>query len=275
MCRITHPSRVFVLACLALMAAAEAHAAPRTREQRETEARTACAAGRVEAGIEVLAQLLTEYGHPNYIYNQARCYQQNGKAEQAISRFREFLRAAQDISPEERARVERFIKELESELPAPPPAATPGTEAAPAPNPVAQPEPQPPPPAVVFRPAAAPPPERSRNLRTAAVALGVLGVAGVTTGIVSTLQVRSLETEVETAKIGQFTGPRLIEQQEKAHKFETLQWVGYGVGAAALGGAVVCLVLDSRESADQASAVRLIGTLGPDRRPGLVLAGRF
>src|SRR3954452_687633 len=151
MCRITHPSRLFVLACLALTAAADAQAAPRTREQRETEARTACAAGRVEAGIEILAQLLTEFGHPNYIYNQARCYQQNGKAEQAISRFREFLRAAQDISPEERARVERFIKELESRPPAPPPAATPATEAAPpAPNPLAQPEPQPPPPAVVF-----------------------------------------------------------------------------------------------------------------------------
>src|SRR3954470_12357718 len=123
MCRITHPSRLFVLACLALTAAAEAHAAPRTREQRETEARTACAAGRVEAGIEVLAQLLTEYGHPNYIYNQARCYQQNGKAEPAISRFKEYLRAASDVTADERARVERFIGELEAEVQAaaPPP----------------------------------------------------------------------------------------------------------------------------------------------------------
>src|SRR3954469_10366673 len=149
MCRITPSSRVPVLATLAmlatLLAAADAQAAPRTREQRETEARTACAAGRVEAGIEILAQLLTEFGHPNYIYNQARCYQQNGKAEQAISRFREFLRAAQDISPEERGRVERFIKELESELPAATPAtATPATEAPPPPPPEsARPEPQP------------------------------------------------------------------------------------------------------------------------------------
>src|SRR5436190_22849262 len=96
-----------------LTAGIRAEAAPRSREQRESEARKACAAGRVEAGIELLAELLTEYGHPNYIYNQGRCYQQNGKSEQAISRFKEYLRAARDISAEDRERVERFIKELE------------------------------------------------------------------------------------------------------------------------------------------------------------------
>ena len=62
------------------------------REQAELEARKACAAGRVGEGIEMLAALLTEYGHANYIYNQARCYQQNGKLEQAISRFKEYGR---------------------------------------------------------------------------------------------------------------------------------------------------------------------------------------
>src|SRR4051794_5725972 len=135
MCRSVLGSRVLALAALALVAlGGEARGAPRSREQRETEARTACAAGRVEAGIEILAQLLTEYSHPNYIYTQARCYQQNGRAEQAISRFREYLRAVPEIAPEERARVERFIRELESEVPAPaPPATTPATESRPSP----------------------------------------------------------------------------------------------------------------------------------------------
>jgi hypothetical protein len=264
------------LAALGVLAvASQAEAAPRSREQREAEARTACGAGRVEAGIEILAQLFVEYGHPNYIYNQARCYQQNGKAEQAIARFKEFLRAAQDIGPDERTRVERFIKELESELPAPAPAtASPSAETPPpSPEPAVRAEPAPPP-ADVSKPVA-PAPERSAGLRTAAIALGAVAVAGLTTGIVSTLQVRSLQNEVETAKVGQLDGDKLLQQQKKADKYEALQWVGYGLGGAAAAGAVVCLILDQKEESADRASVRLMGTVSPGGRPGLVLTGRF
>ena len=265
-----------------LTAGIRAEAAPRSREQRESEARRACAAGRVEAGIELLAELLTEYGHPNYIYNQGRCYQQNGKAEQAISRFKEYLRAARDISAEDRERVERFIKELEGEVQAAaPPVATP-------PPPTAAPEPtttapvttgEPPihstdPPVDVSRPM--PPPAHSTGLRTAAIVLGVVAVAGLATGLVSSLQVRSLQNEVDNAKAGQYTGSQLVQKEQKAHTFETLQWVGYGIGGAAAVGAVVCLIMDSGQPAgDRASGVRLIGGVGPGGQTGLVLAGRF
>ena len=272
MCRIVR-SRLAATATLLLLSAlgGVGQAAPRTREQRETEARTACAAGRVEDGIEILAQLLTEYGHPNYIYNQARCYQQNGRAEQAISRFKEFLRTSRDISAEERARVEHFIKELEGELPAPAPPPTETT--APPPPPVVKSEPSPAPPPDLAK-AAPPPAERPRGLRTAAVALGALAVAGLTTGIVSTVQVRSLQNEIETTK-GVLTLPKLNEQQKKADRFEVLQWVGYGVGAAAAGGAIVCLILDSQQAEADRAGVRLYGTVGPGGQPRLVLAGRF
>jgi hypothetical protein len=282
----SHRSGPAIAGCLTLIVAlvaagTRAQAAPKTREQREADARKACAAGRVEAGIEVLAELLTEYSHPNYIYNQGRCYQQNGRAEQAISRFKEYLRAAQDISADERERVERFIKELEAEVqasapsvPPPPPPVT-GTETPPPPvagEPSAKPAATPPPVELSRKP----PPERSGTLRTAAIALGVVGLAGVATGVVSTLQVRSLETEVETARIGQFNGVKLSQQQEKARRFETLQWIGYGVGAAAVAGAVVCLIMDSGAPAAEASrGVRLAGTIGPDGQPRLVLSGRF
>jgi hypothetical protein len=279
--RVHQPRPIASAGALALIlalagASVPAAAAPRTREARETEARKACAAGRVEAGIEILAELLTEYSHPNYIYNQGRCYQQNGKAEQAISRFKEYLRAAQDIPAADRERVERFIKELETELQAAaPPVATPPptTETGPT-----VPEPAPPPaerkpPAEVSR--TAPPAARGTGLRTAAITLGVVAVAGLTTGIVSSLRVQSLENEVATARVGQFSGVQLNQQQERARTFETLQWIGYGVGVAAAAGAVACLVLDSGPPGESASGVRLIGTLGPGGRPGLVLAGRF
>jgi hypothetical protein len=108
------------------------------------------------------------------------------------------------------------------------------------------------------------------------VVLGVVAVAGLTTGVVSSLQVRSLQTEVETAKIGQLSGPKLEQQQEKAQRFEALQWLGYGVGAAAAAGAVVCLILDQKEgSADRVARVRVIGTLARGGQPGVALAGRF
>jgi hypothetical protein len=120
------------------------------------------------------------------------------------------------------------------------------------------------------------PPAHSTGLRTAAIVLGAVAVAGLATGLVSSLQVRSLQNEVETAKVGQFTGIQLVQKEQKAHTFETLQWVGYGIGAAATVGAVVCLIMDSGQPAgDSASRVRLIGSVGPGGQTGLVLAGRF
>ena len=87
-----------------------------SRNRRALEARRACAAGRVEQGIELLAQIIAETGDPNAVYNQARCYQGNGRAEQALTRFREYLRIAGPLPPRERQRVRRFIVELEQEV---------------------------------------------------------------------------------------------------------------------------------------------------------------
>lgn len=271
----TSAGRVALIA--ALLVASGAQGAPRSREQREAEARKACAAGRVEAGIEILAELLTEYSHPNYIYNQARCYQQNGRSEQAISRFKEYLRAAQDITADERGRVERFIKELEAEVQAaqqqaaPPPPPPPAESTAAPPGETAAPEVVERPPAEVKR--IPPPPPRSRTLRTAAIALGVVSLAGVATGVVSSLQVQSLEEEVQGAT--RLPAIKITQNQEKARTYETLQWVGYGVGAAALVGAVVCLILDDGGSAADRDGAQLTGTIGPGGQPGLVLSGRF
>ena len=91
-------------------------AAERARARREVAARRACAAGRVEQGIALLAALEKELRHPNYLYNQARCYQQNGRAEPAIARFRDYLRADPAASRDVRRQVERFIRELEAEV---------------------------------------------------------------------------------------------------------------------------------------------------------------
>jgi hypothetical protein len=51
---------------------------------------------------------------PTYVYNQARCYQQNDRFEQALARFREYLRKKPDLAPADRAVVDAYIAECET-----------------------------------------------------------------------------------------------------------------------------------------------------------------
>lgn len=102
-------------------------------DPRELEARAACAAGDVDKGIAILARLFAETGDYTWVYNQGRCYQQNGRAAPALNRFREYLRRGQNLAAEERSEVEGFIKELEAEVarqPAPPAAPSLGDQPA-------------------------------------------------------------------------------------------------------------------------------------------------
>jgi hypothetical protein len=249
--------------------APRAHAGHKTREQRETEARHACSAGQVEVGIDLLAGLLTEYWHANYIYNQARCYQQNRRPEEAISRFKEYLRVAVRPTPDEQARIERFIHELEAEVAAAPPPAPP----------VAADHAQPLGPAAVAASASAPtlpisrtaPPRRAWILPAAGIAVGV---AGVVTGVIASLQVRSLSNQVEQAGYGDFTSQTLARQAASAHRFEALQWAGYGIGGAALASSIIYLAVGARDERAPRTAVAV--NVGPGGTPsGVTLAGRF
>jgi hypothetical protein len=248
-----------------------ARAAPRSTEQREADARRACAAGRVDEGIEILADLFASHGHPNYIYNQARCFQENGRAEQAISRFREYLRVATDAPASARGQAEQYIRELESERQGPPRALT-------EPVPTRRPGPPPPvstAPAVTERLPPPPGPARSSpGLTTAAIVFGAVGLVGAAGGLIAGARVRSLEKEVEEAPLGRFDVEQLSDQEKKARRFETLQWVGYGVAGAGLVGAVVCVLVNRAGRTDRAATRFTVAGLAGGR-PGLAVAGRF
>jgi hypothetical protein len=70
---------------LALVPASVALAqAPDARDPREIQARKDCLTGRYEAGAALLAELFAETGNPNFVFNQARCYEQNSKLDEAI-----------------------------------------------------------------------------------------------------------------------------------------------------------------------------------------------
>ena len=101
-----------------------------SRDAREREARKACFTGNVDRGVEILVDLYGETGHPNYIYNQARCFERNGKYDQAVLSYEDYLRKATNLGETERAQVEKSIAELRpkvgSRSPAPPSGAAAG-----------------------------------------------------------------------------------------------------------------------------------------------------
>jgi tetratricopeptide (TPR) repeat protein len=104
-----------VVAVLVATSAGQVQSAP-SRSSRFTEARRACAAGQLERGIQLLADLIAENNDAAAVYHQARCYQDNGRPEQALARFREFLRLSPNLSTKGRDEVIAFMARLEYQL---------------------------------------------------------------------------------------------------------------------------------------------------------------
>ena len=108
----------------------------------ELKARTHFAAGEYKEALEIYACLYAETMHPTYLRNIARCHQNLGNPDKAISSFREYLRKAHELTPDQRKEIEGYIAEMEQlqktksappPATAPPPAAPPPADSAPAP----------------------------------------------------------------------------------------------------------------------------------------------
>jgi hypothetical protein len=165
-------------ALAAMVAVAPARA--QDRDPRENEALTACLAGRVQQGIDLLAQLYVETGDANHIYNQGRCFEQNGRPAEAIPRFHEYLRKAATLSPTDRADAERHIHECEQARVHPTAPLSVRTDTV---APLARPSP----------PGADPPGSR----RKPAVVLLGIGAGALAVGIAAGAGVRAMQNQVE------------------------------------------------------------------------------
>ena len=108
-------------------------------ESKERAAKKACLLGDVDKGAEILADLYIDTNDAGYIYNQARCFEQNGKNDQAVLRFKEYLRKAKNIPQAEIDAVLKKIDELQGA--AGQHKAQPEPAAATSPAPAAQPSP--------------------------------------------------------------------------------------------------------------------------------------
>jgi hypothetical protein len=80
-----------------------------SKASKERAARKACLAGNADKGSEILSDLWLDYHDPTHIYNLGRCYEQNHRYEDAVSRFREYLLKAPKLTEAERAETEKHI----------------------------------------------------------------------------------------------------------------------------------------------------------------------
>jgi tetratricopeptide (TPR) repeat protein len=234
------------------------------RQARGRAAHKACLNGNYEEGVSLLSDLFLDTHDPTYLYNQGRCLEQNRRFEDAIARFTEYLHSAQStrLTDADRAEAEKHIAVCKAALefraahePATaPPAASVGAPAtaqpptgtsqatsSPTNSPVAslaaaQPQTGAPAGTLTAAPETAPAARSGRALRIAGIACGAVGVAAIGAGVGFALKTRSISSD--EAK----NGPTKAQEDDRK-KYETLGWISYGVGAAALAtGAVLYLL---------------------------------
>jgi hypothetical protein len=232
-------------------------AAPPTA-QRPRQALAACAAGDVNRGVAILADLFADTRDPGYVFNQGRCYQQNGQLEQAQQRFREYLRLGTAEPPADLARARGFLAEIDATL------ARRAAEARAKETSTAA--------------ARADALEGRRSaLRKTALVLGGLAVVGLGAGAVMSYEVQAQEKAVEK-RFGMDAvvtdGAGLRRQLSDGGRYETWQWIGYGVGVAAAAGALTAFgiaELGARSPTGDRAVVRVAPLAGNDVRGGLVV----
>jgi hypothetical protein len=227
---------------------------------RASRARQACQSGNTQEGVALLAELFTETRDPNYIYNQGRCLERNGKNVEALLSFREYLRIAGDLPDAEKKDVERHIAELQAASAAQEPNAPPLERAT---EPAGNVE-------VELPKAETPATSSGAGLRTAGIVTASVGAAAVIAGVVFGLQARSIESEV-TSDNNRQTYDR--KKYDRGRLYANLQWVGYGVGGAALAGGALLYYFGYR-AAHTPAALALVPVLAPDHA-GAQLQGRF
>ena len=239
--------------------------AAKEKAVKEKAAKKACATGDFAKGVDLLADLYVESNEFLWVYNQARCYQQNNRWEQAISRFREYLRKAKDISESDRAETERQIVDCEMSMNktswvVPPPIAA--TSSVPI---HAETTPQAPDAAtskVSSKPESSPSDgSHGKGLRVAGIISAAVGVAAVGTGVGLALKANSLSK----------TDYNRRREDERA-SLKTWSVVSYGVGAAAIATGVILNIVGW--PSEQSSSVALLPVVASDGA-SVLLNGRF
>jgi len=249
-----------------------------SREAKERAAKKACLNGDPVKGVSLLTDLYVDTLDPTFIYNQGRCFEQNSRYEEAIGRFREFLRKAQDWSEADKADAQKHIADCQAVLrnsdvsPVHTDAPKAAEPMAPAPQSPVQ-APTPPsqakvdvmPTSIVGGESA---PARvsgpGSGMRIAGITSVAVGGAALVAGIVLNLKANSMVDDL---------APHYNKGTDSSSKtYKTFSMVGYGVGAAGIAGGAVLYYLGRRVGSGAQLA------LAPSLEPGsagAVLIGVF
>ncbi len=243
-----------------------------SRGAKERTAKKACLNGDPTKGIELLTDLYVDTNDPTYIFNQGRCFEQNNLCEQAIVRFREYLRKTPNGTERDRTDVAKHITDCEALLvkkggnsaellavrkkpeptagPAPAPPVEPPSGSAGFPTPGQT---------IVASPTSQHPP--GAGLRLAGTLTMGVGAALVVAGAVLNLEHNSA---ISNAQVNYSAS-----KANSAQRYETWSIVGYGVGAACLTSGAVLYWLGHR------TGKVLLAPSPVASGTGLLLAGAF
>lgn len=251
-------------------------------QSQEQAARKACLNGDYAKGTSILSDLFIQSGgNPIFVFNQARCFEQNRRYEDAVARFEEFLRTAEasraGLSQDDKSAAEKHIADCKRHMeqesnktssPLAQASSTPAPAIAPsAPANQSQPTDSMP---FVAQPASTPTSSNSRaGLRTAGIVTASVGGAALVAGILLNLHANSMASDMEN-NIGGYT-----PSKNSSHdNYVTATWVSYGVGAACVATAAVLFGIGLRSKGSASNEVAIVPAVD-GHQAGLALTGSF
>jgi hypothetical protein len=230
---------------------------------RELQAKEACLLGDPATGVSILMELYVETSHPTYLFNAGLCFERNGRYEEAILRYREYLRKATDAKEADRAAAEKHIAGCQALMraqhaaPAPRYPAHPGVPIAVAP-----------PPTQVSTTVAPPrqPADAGSGLRFTGITIAVFGVAALAAGVAFNVQANGIAHDLQST-----TTYERSREVTRAN-YETLGWVSYGIGGACAAGGVLLYYLGYRQGRSASASVTFLPSFAPGQA-GVILRG--
>jgi hypothetical protein len=213
-----------------------------SKEDRERAAKKACLTSNPTNGVDILTDLFIDTNDPIYIFNQGRCYEQSNQFENAVGRFREYLRKAKQATEADKDEAKAHIsdclrllgkKDTETPEQSSSEGGRPPTKSVTA-SPVTV------PPASLAAPvgtatesvAPAQPGSAGTGLRAAGIVTASVGAAALVAGMLLNFEYNSI--------VDRLPNQYNPDDESRSHTYKTLAIVGYGAGAACLtGGALL------------------------------------
>lgn len=255
---------VLVFAALAIAAATPAHADRKAALKHYSAGTKAYNLGHFDQAITSFEKAYDEDPQAILLFNIAQSHRQLGNAERALFFYRRYLEAAPDAK--NRAEVEGRMTEMQAKLDRVQPAPVVPGAPSPTPPPVtadAKPRTEPPTVAPTTEPEPvvqeqSPTSSPGRPLRLGAYIAAGVGVAALATGAIFGNMAKSAGDTQSKAAVYDH------DADQAGKTKETMQYVFYGVGGAAIATAAVLWVLDMKRQPEQVAIVPVLtaGTTG-------------